>query len=55
VWPNDCEGAVFIVGPDKGHPGGHWFNAHGLLCKIHMQPQTDDSIRVEHRRVDTPI
>ena len=23
-WPEDVEGSVFIVGPDKRRPGGHW-------------------------------
>ena len=54
-WPDDLEGAVFIVGPDKRRPGGHWFGEHGLLEKIHLTPDADGRLRVEHRRVDSPV
>lgn len=55
TWPTDVEGAVFIVGPDKRRPGGHWFNEHGLLCKIDCVPDAEGRIRVRHRLVDTPV
>lgn len=54
-WPEDVEGAVFIVGPDKRRPGGHWFAEHGLLEKIHLRPDAEGAIRVEHRRVATRL
>lgn len=54
-WPTDMEGAVFVVGPDKRRPGGHWFGAHGLVQKIHCRPGPDGRILVEHRLVDTPV
>jgi carotenoid cleavage dioxygenase-like enzyme len=54
-WPDDIDGSVFIIGPDKRRPGGHWFGEHGLLGKIHLRPGSDGRIRVEHRRVDTVI
>lgn len=54
-WPTDVEGAVVIVGPDKRRPDGHWFNAHGLLEKIHLTPASDGRINVEHRLVETPV
>ncbi|MFA9563536.1 MAG: carotenoid oxygenase family protein [Acidimicrobiales bacterium] len=54
-WPDDCDGAVIVVGPDKRAPGGHWFGAHGLLCRIDLAPLADGRIRVRHRRVRTPL
>lgn len=54
-WPEDVEGSVFIVGPDKRRPGGHWFGEHGLIEKIHLRPDADGAVVVEHRRVDTPV
>jgi all-trans-8'-apo-beta-carotenal 15,15'-oxygenase len=53
-WPTDMEGSVFIVGPDKRTPGGHWFDAQGLLCRIDLSP-TDGKVAVRHRRVTTPL
>lgn len=55
AWPADVEGAVFVVGPDKRAPGGHWFAAHGLVEKIHLVPDLDGRVRVQHRLVDTPV
>jgi carotenoid cleavage dioxygenase-like enzyme len=52
-WPDDIDGSVFVVGPDKRQPGGHWFADHGLIEKIHLTPDSDGRILVEHRRVDT--
>ncbi|HQF94201.1 MAG TPA: carotenoid oxygenase family protein [Microthrixaceae bacterium] len=54
-WPTDMEGRVFIVGPDKRRPGGHWFDQQGLLCRIELRPGSDGRIDVRHRRVDTPL
>lgn len=54
-WPSDVAGSVFVVGPDKRRPGGHWFGEPGLLQKIRLRPDTDGRIRVEHRTVDTPV
>lgn len=54
-WPTDMEGRVFIVGPDKRRPGGHWFDQQGLLCRIELRPGSDGRIEVRHRRVDTPL
>lgn len=54
-WPTDIEGSVFVVGPDKRAPGGHWFGEHGLLEKIHLVPDARGRIAVEHRLVDTPV
>ncbi len=54
-WPSDLVGSVFVIGPDKRHPGGHWFNQHGLLQRIRLEPDADGRIRVEHRRVRTPL
>lgn len=54
-WPTDVAGSVFVVGPDKRRPGGHWFGEHGLLQKIRMAPDASGRIRVQHRTVDTPV
>jgi all-trans-8'-apo-beta-carotenal 15,15'-oxygenase len=54
-WPEDLDGSVYVVGPDKRRPGGHWFSEHGLLERIRLAPDPDGRIRVEHRRVDTPM
>src|SRR3954453_11817930 len=54
-WPEDLEGAVFVVGPDKRRPGGHWFAEPGLLQKFRLRPAADGPIRVEHCLIDTPV
>jgi carotenoid cleavage dioxygenase-like enzyme len=54
-WPSDIAGSVFVVGPDKRAPGGHWFDQHGLLQKIHLSPEADGTIRVEQQRIRTPL
>lgn len=54
-WPTDVEGAVYIVGPDKRVPEGHWFAEAGLIEKIHLVPDRRGRITVRHRIIDTPI
>ncbi len=54
-WPDDMDGSVFVVGPDKRRPEGHWFNQHGILQRIRLAPDADGRIRVEHRRIGTRI
>lgn len=54
-WPSDLEGSVYVVGPDKRAPGGHWFGAHGLLEQIRLRPGPDGRIEVRHRLVDTTV
>jgi len=54
-WPQDMAGSVFVVGPDKRRPGGHWFSEQGLLCKVHLIPDRTGRIMVQHRRIRTPL
>jgi all-trans-8'-apo-beta-carotenal 15,15'-oxygenase len=54
-WPADVEGAVFVVGPDKRSPGGHWFGEHGLVERIDLAPDARGRIRVTHRLVRSPL
>lgn len=54
-WPTDVEGSVFTVGPDKRAPGGHWFGEQGLLEKIHLVPDAEGCIAVEHKLIDSPV
>ncbi len=54
-WPDDVEGSVYVVGPDKREPGGHWFAEPGLIERIRLRPDPDGRVRVEHRCVDTPV
>lgn len=54
-WPTDMDGAVFVVGPDKRRPGGHWFSEQGLLCKIHLRADRSGRVLVQHRRIRTPL
>lgn len=54
-WPTDLSGSVFVVGPDKREPGGHWFGAHGLLCRIDVAPGADGRIAVRAATIDTPL
>jgi carotenoid cleavage dioxygenase-like enzyme len=54
-WPTDVAGAVFVVGPDKREPDGHWFAEHGLLQKVDLVPDRDGRIVVRHRIVATPV
>ena len=55
AWPTDVAGSVYVIGPDKRAPGGHWFGAHGLIERIRMAPGGDGRIEVTHRRVDTRV
>ena len=54
-WPIDADGAVFIVGPAKREPGGHWFGAHGLLLRIACAPDAHGRIRARAARVAPPL
>jgi carotenoid cleavage dioxygenase-like enzyme len=54
-WPTDLDGAVIVVGPDKREPGGHWFGAPGLLCRIECTPDAYGRIAVRQRHVRTPL
>ena len=54
-WPDDVEGSVYIVGPDKRGPGGHWFAEQGLVERIRMRTDRDGRVVVEHRRVATTV
>ena len=54
-WPDDLDGSVMIVGPDKRAPGGHWFGEHGLVCRIDCRPDRQGRIGVRARRVHTPL
>ena len=55
AWPDDMDGAVFVVGPDKRRPAGHWFAAPGLLCRIDTRPDAGGRIPVRLRRVRTRL
>lgn len=55
AWPDDLDGAVFIVGPDKRRPKGHWFDAPGLLCRIDLRADAAGRIPVRFRRVRTRL
>ena len=55
TWPIDAGGAVFIIGPDKRRPGGHWFNESGMVLKIECAPSPAGKIRARTRRIHTPI
>jgi carotenoid cleavage dioxygenase-like enzyme len=54
-WPDDVEGSVLVVGPDKRGPGGHWFGEQGLVERIRLRPDGEGRIEVQHRRVVTPV
>lgn len=54
-WPEDIEGSVLVVGPDKREPDGHWFAEHGLIQKIRLVPDRRGQIVVQHRSVATPV
>ncbi|HWJ98133.1 MAG TPA: carotenoid oxygenase family protein, partial [Acidimicrobiales bacterium] len=54
-WPTDVEGAVYVVGPDKRAPEGHWFAEAGLVEKIRLVPDRRGRIGVQHRVIDTPL
>jgi len=55
AWPDDMDGAVFVVGPDKRRPAGHWFAEQGMLLKLGCAPGPDGRIPVSLRRIDTPV
>lgn len=55
TWPSDIAGTVFIIGPDKRSPGGHWFDAPGLLMRIDPKPGRDGRILVRQRRLRTRL
>ena len=54
-WPDDMVGSVYVVGPDKREPDGHWFAEAGLIEKIAMVPDRSGRIAIRHRIIDTPI
>lgn len=54
-WPDDVEGAVFVVGPDKRRAGGHWFAAPGILCRIDGRADPSGRIVVRQRRLRTRL
>lgn len=54
-WPDDANGWIFIVGPDKREPGGHWFGEHGLLCRIDCVTDGRGRVPVALRLIDTPV
>lgn len=55
AWPTDLDGGVLIVGPDKPHPGGHWFDGPGLVARIELVPDALGRIPVTVRRIRTPL
>ena len=55
AWPDDLDGSVYVIGPDKQRPGGHWFGEHGLLEQIRLRPGADGRIEVRHRLVATAV
>lgn len=54
-WPDDVDGSVYVIGPDKRGPGGHWFGEQGLVERIRMRPDAVGRVVVEHRRVATTL
>ena len=54
-WPTDAFGEVFIIGPDKRWPGGHWFDQFGLLHRFSMEPSADGILEARARRMETPV
>jgi carotenoid cleavage dioxygenase-like enzyme len=54
-WPSDAHGEVFVIGPDKREPGGHWFGEWGLLHRIACTPGADGRVAVRSRRVHTRL
>lgn len=54
-WPADAVGRVFIIGPDKREPGGHWFGEWGLLHRIECRPDPSGRVPVRARRVATRV
>lgn len=53
-WPDDLDGWVFQVGPDRAAPGGHWFAGQALLSRVDCRPR-DGALRVDFNRVETPL
>ena len=53
-WPDDVGGSVFIVGPDKREPSGHWFAERGMVMRIDCDPDATGRIGVRTRTVRTP-
>jgi all-trans-8'-apo-beta-carotenal 15,15'-oxygenase len=54
-WPDDIDGWLFNVGPDRQAPGGHWFIGQGLLCRVACKPDAAGRIGVDLRRIETPL
>ncbi|MEZ5350665.1 MAG: carotenoid oxygenase family protein [Microthrixaceae bacterium] len=54
-WPDDALGEVFIIGPDKREPGGHWFNQFGLLHRFSMEPTPGGTISARARAMGTRV
>ena len=54
-WPDDMLGDVYVVGPDKRRPGGHWFGERGLVMRISCRTDSTGRIPVRSRVVRTPV
>ncbi|MEZ5238863.1 MAG: carotenoid oxygenase family protein [Microthrixaceae bacterium] len=54
-WPADAYGDVFVVGPDKRRPGGHWFGESGILHRFSMEADPDGRVDAVARRLRTPV
>ncbi len=54
-WPQDIEGAAFVIGPDKREPGGHWLAHHGFIYRIDCTARENGKVHVLARRVETPL
>ena len=50
-WPDDIDGWLFNVGPDRSGPGGHWFLGQGLLCRVGCRPNAAGRIGVAAQAV----
>ncbi|MFN7151726.1 MAG: carotenoid oxygenase family protein, partial [Microthrixaceae bacterium] len=54
-WPDDVDGSVLVVGPDRRGPSGHWFGEQGLVQRIRLRPDDAGRIVVQHRRITTAL
>lgn len=54
-WPDDMSGDVFVVGPDKRRPGGHWFAERGMVLRIGTRLDAGGRLPVRSRLVRTPV
>lgn len=55
AWPDDIDGQILNVGPDRKAPDGHWFAGQGMVARTRCRPDESGRIQVDLVRIETPL